>query len=307
MTNLSRRTVTMFACILLAAFWSEAPAANPANVTGVQVSPDFRQIMIKGDGPLGKHTAFVINQPYRLVVDFDDAGIGREVPARTKIGGDLINEIRLGKVNSRIRVVADFGENPVPAFKVHRQGNLVVVALDNRTASIPRTGTGSTPAPVALRVSQKAETVARSTKAPSPPKVEKPSGMAIKTSGVKDGLIFVELADRGDPKRVYRLSIDLDSAASRIQHATLSDNSGNVQRFAPGADKPIPGGQEEKAKSAAGPRREGLSQTTDATKRIKYHWGLPSVEPKEPYDQQVSSRSPFQVGDRSVETRVSAR
>lgn len=304
MTNLTLRAATLFVCLILAASWSELPAADTPNILGVQVSPDAKQIMIKGDGPLGKHSAFVISQPYRLVVDFEAAGLG-QVPARTKINRDRINEIRLGRVNSRTRVVADFGENAVPPFKLYHQDNLVVITLGDAPPSTASVEPRLAPRPSVARASNKPVAVARSTK--SPPRTEKQSGVSMKASGVKDNLVFMELADRSDPKRVYRLAFDFDLAARRIKNATLSDNSGAVSRFEIAAVNPPPDSQEEKGKPVVGPRRESMTQAVAGTARPKYHWGLPNVEQKDPEGQYLSSGSPFHFNDSHVVTRVSAR
>jgi len=304
MTNLTRSAVALFACLALAASWSGAPAAAIPNITGVQVSPDARQIMIKGDGPLGKHSAFVISHPHRLVVDFEAAGLGA-VPAKTKIHEGPINEIRMGRVNSRSRVVADFGDNAVPPFKIHLQGNLLVIALGDSPFSAARAGAISTPSPVAARALNKPRPGARSTK--TPPQADKNPGMTIKASGIKDSLVFLELADKGNPKRVYRLAISCDLAARQIRNATLSDDSGAVRRFELAGVNSPRAGEEETSGAMVGPRREGKSQTDSHGKRTKYHWGLPNVERKEPQDQLLGSKSPFHFDDSQFMKRVSAR
>jgi len=304
MTNLTRQGLALFAFLVVAASWGELPMAYASNITAVQVSPDARQIMIKGDGPLGKHSAFVINQPYRLVVDFDAAGLG-PLPRRTKINGNPINEVRLGTVNSRSRVVADFGENPVPPFKIHLRGNLVVIALDDWPSSTARVGTAPRPLPSSAKISDKPS--ARPRLAKASPKAEERTGLVIRTSGTKDSLVYVELADRSDPSRVYRLAIDCDLGARRIRHATLSDKAGTVRRFELAAVNPRQDSQQEESKPIVGPRREGTPQAVTTTKRPKYQWGLPTVENNEIPDQQLSSKSPFHSDDSTVLTRVSSR
>ena len=304
MTKLKRQCLTFFACLVVAASWSELPEAHASNITAIQVSPDARQIMIKGDGPLGKHSAFVINQPYRLVVDFDLAGLG-PLPRRTKINGSPINEVRLGTVNSRSRVVADFGETPVPPFKIHLRGNLVVIAMDDWPSSTARFGTATRPSRSAGRISDKPSPRLLSAKAS--PKAEERTGLVIKTSGTKDSLVYMELVDRTDPKRVYRLAIDCDLAGRRIRHATLSDKSGAVRRFELAAADPHQDSQQGKSKPIVGPRRQGTGQAVTTTKRPKYQWGLPNVEKNGPQDQQLSSKSPFQSDDSAALARVSSR
>ncbi len=48
---------------------------------------------------------------------------------------------------------------------------------------------------------------------------------------MSDDLIFVELADRKDPTRAYRLVMDFDYDSLQLRTATFSDASGNVKRF----------------------------------------------------------------------------
>jgi len=304
MTNLTRSAVALFVCLALAAGWSGALAAEIPNITGVQVSPDARQIMIKGDGPLGKHSAFVISHPHRLVVDFEAAGLGA-VSAKTKIHEGPINEIRMGKVNSRSRVVADFGDNAVPPFKIHFQGNVVVIALGDGPSSAARGGTISAPSPVVARALNKPRAGARSAKTSL--QVDKHSGMTIKTSGIKDSLVFMELADKSNPKRVYRLAISCDLGARQIRHATLSDDSGAVRRFELAGVNLPRASRGETNEPVVGPRKEGESQAGNPGKRTRYHWGLPNVERKEPQDELLSSKSPFDSDDSQIMTRVSAR
>ena len=125
---LSRYGAPLLACCLLMANYGPAWAAESANITSVQVAPDLKQISIKCDGPVGKHSAFVIQKPYRLVLDMESTGLGK-IPTKINVGRNPLNEIRLGYANSRARVVMDFGDNPVPSFKVDKQSNGILVSL----------------------------------------------------------------------------------------------------------------------------------------------------------------------------------
>ncbi len=48
---------------------------------------------------------------------------------------------------------------------------------------------------------------------------------------MKDDLIFVELANKKDPKRTYRLVVDLDMEKLQVRQATVSDGQGNLKKF----------------------------------------------------------------------------
>ena len=50
--------------------------------------------------------------------------------------------------------------------------------------------------------------------------------VSVKTAGVTDDLIFVELASKKDPSATYRLVIDVDVEALQVKQATVSDAQG---------------------------------------------------------------------------------
>ncbi len=182
----------------------QAWAAESANITSVQVAPDLKQISIKCDGPVGKHSAFVIQKPYRLVLDLDSTGLGK-IPPKINVGRNPLNEIRLGYANSRARVVMDFGDHPVPSFKVDKQSNGILVSLGVKAGAWqPR------PAPKPAAQLQRNPVQPKAVApAPAPQKADS-SKVSVKTAGVTDDLIFVELASKKDPKRTYRVVIDVD-------------------------------------------------------------------------------------------------
>ena len=167
----------------------------------------------------------MIQKPYRLVLDIEATGLGK-IPPKINVGRNPLNEIRLGYANSRARVVMDFGDHPVPSFKVDKQSNGILVSLGVKAGAWqPR------PAPKPAAQLQK-DPVQPKAVAPAPaPQKADSSKVSVKTAGVTDDLIFVELASKKDPKRTYRLVIDVDVEALQVRQATVSDAQGRLKSF----------------------------------------------------------------------------
>ncbi|MDQ7782358.1 MAG: AMIN domain-containing protein [Desulfomonilaceae bacterium] len=100
--------------------------------------------MIDAKGKVGKYLARVIGNPNRLVMDFDDTRVGN-IPRNVSVGKSDIHEIRVGEFKSRARVVVDFRDRPVPAFKVRRENNRISLMLGNSLADyLPKAETERT-------------------------------------------------------------------------------------------------------------------------------------------------------------------
>jgi hypothetical protein len=270
---LLRRAAPALACLLLLANYCPAWAVESANITSVQVAPDLKQISIKCDGPVGKHSAFVIQKPYRLVLDLDSTGLGK-IPPKINVGRNPLNEIRLGYANSRARVVMDFGDHPVPSFKVDKQSGGILVSLgvkagawkprleEKPVAQLPRNP-----------VQPKAVAPAPATQKPDSSKV------SVKSAGVTDDLIFVELASKKDPKLTYRVVIDLDVEELQVRQATVSDAQGHVKRFdlasnsKPGNESGVPS-----IGPTVGPRRTAGPTAAPSQDHPKFKWGTHAGE-----------------------------
>lgn len=118
------------ACLIAAIGWGAALAAPPGKITEVSLDSDGKRILIACEGNLGRHHARVIGRPNRIVVDFEGMDVAG-VPAVTKTSGTSVKAMRVGQFQGRARVVADFGERPVPAFKVIREQGRVAILLGN--------------------------------------------------------------------------------------------------------------------------------------------------------------------------------
>jgi hypothetical protein len=229
--KLAAEAVVVVLCLLviLPQYAPAREAHEEANIVDVRTSHDLKQIKIKFSGRTTSPIAYVVERPYRLIMDFKSTGLGH-VPAKTTINRGPIREIRTGAHSSRARVVVDFGENPAPPFNVSRQGDLVILTLGKNHPSAEKTKSDPGKRAVAP---QPAPAGASPAPAPSDHRRSENAGsrFSVKGAGLSDDLIFVELADRKDPTRAYRLVMDFDYDSLQLRTATFSDAFGNVKRF----------------------------------------------------------------------------
>ena len=220
--------VILFSLVVVSLEHAPAQVENgETNIIGVQPSQDLKQIKIKFSGKAARPVAYVVERPYRLVVDFESTGVGH-VPSKMAINRGLLREIRTGSNSTRARVVLDFGENPVPPFNVLRQSELVVLHIgkNGQSAEKPK------PSPEKNTTAPRPP-LGRSSEVPSEDRRSEnvDSHFLVKGAGLSQDLIFVELADRKDPKRNYRLVLDFNYDDLQLRTATFSDALGNVKRF----------------------------------------------------------------------------
>lgn len=293
--------------LLLFAFcpaFGQAPVGpEPGKITGLQVSPDAGSIFVKSEGAVGRHSAFVIKNPFRLVVDFDSTALAK-VPGRINVPGDRIREIRLGHKDTRTRLVVDFGDHPVPAFRIDRGPGRIHIALGNETM----------PSGSAIRLKPKSPS-----KPPSRAVLpEKPAtrtnagatgeGLAVKSAGVKDKLVYLELTDRKNPRSSYRLVIDLDPSVMLVKNATISDARGNVKRFNLAAgNSQAAGPSPQETQGIRGPRRSVESDSPNKESKPKFKWGMPAVERKQPAEARATESGPFKLERFRLEAKRSDR
>ncbi len=289
-------TVFLTAINILVLTLSFAQEPAPGSISSVMISPDLRQIVVRGDGVLGKHTAFAFDKPYRLVVDFDSTSLGR-IPSKIKLEKPPINEIRLGRMENRARLVIDFGENPVPSYAIERQDNMVVIALgesinsrqqansENNRESEPKPPRRQTanPKPVPSK-KESAQTVER-IPAPVPmknsPALPAPKShqdslqaqQAVKKAILTNDLLLIELQDPENPGHTYHLAIDVDLKSHTLRSASMSSLNGKVKRFeiseTPEASHTSDSEVSEASPPAIGPRKLGASNTVFESKPME--------------------------------------
>lgn len=298
-----RRRLLLFTTVAIAwllwgsAVFGQAPERDLGKITGLRVLPDGNAIVIESEGRVGRHSAFVIKNPFRLVVDFDSTAPAT-APGRMKGQGDRIREIRVGYANSRTRMVVDFGDRPVPAFKVDRADGRIFLALGN--------GVPASDIPVKPKSPARPQNRTHTDEKPSPrPSSASPvAGLTVKNAGVRDKLVFLELADRKDTRNSYRLVIDLDTRAMVVKNATMSDEKGNVKRFELAAQ--VSEGESSSAEGTVairGPRRHVQEDGSNKGIKPKYKWGMPAVEQRGPAAARSAESGPFRLEKFQLEAR----
>lgn len=120
-------------CLLIAMICSYAQA-DSGELAGIDVNAETRTVVIATKGTVGKHLARVIGRPNRLIMDFEDTEIGK-APRKLSVEKQDIHEIRIGAYKSSARVVMDFQDRPVPAFKVRREKDSVAVVFGGSLAA----------------------------------------------------------------------------------------------------------------------------------------------------------------------------
>jgi len=270
-SSLFKSALLGWVCVCLAV--AAAPVwGEPSNrISAVTVSPDGKQVAIRCDGQTGQHNAFVLSRPNRLVIDFDGVALGpvaRSIP----VNGALIKEIRVGYSGTRARVVIDLGDLPVPAYRTQKEANRVIVAL------------GSPSVPVAALLNKKSVPVPAKPAAsgavakPAPIAGKKDSLVALKSAGVADDLIVLELTDVKNPQRTCRLVLEVDMERLQVRRATMSDRKGKIESAEIAPRQLDQNAKDETPTLGRGPRREPVSQADEEFRKPAVRWGLPAVK-----------------------------
>jgi len=288
-------------CLLLAVDIGLTRAASSGNISGVLVSPDSRHITIKSDGPLGRHTDFVIGNPNRLVIDFGESGL-LKAPRRIRVSTDLVKEIRLGYFGSGARLVIDFGAHAVPPYRILDESTHVVVVLDGKGPSeVPGSPKGRTPRVLAKRSPTPAAPAAHETAVTK----KKPS-IAIKSANVTDDLVVLELADGKDSKRSCRLVLEVDVERLQVRRATVSDLKGVLKRCDVSEEKAAAVAWEGPSGTGRGPRKGSSAGEGTEGSAKPYKWGLPAVKAREPGNGSDQPTGPVRLEGVTLQRRSSA-
>lgn len=276
-TTFSLRTfLTCCACAAILvghAVW--ARAVEPGTITGVRVGPDKQSIAIQHDGQVGSFASFVMQNPYRLVLDINQAQPVR-VPPRIPVPGSRISEIRLGYANARTRIVVDFGNNPVPPFRIARGEREMRVILGRGVASAE-----SKPA----HSERLAETKRPVPKLPRPtlPQKKSDAAVTVKSTRVDKNRVLLVLASNRHPGKTYVLAVEMDAQDLNVRGATVRDDKGTVKRFqlAEGKDA-IKGVRVETVApwdTMGTPAKESAQPQLSA--KNKFKWGLNAAKDEE--------------------------
>jgi len=183
-----------------------ATAAQAARIVEVNASADLRKVAVRSDVNIGEYTAYILEKPSRLVLDFREMELEHSdsVKASENFGG-LTVRTAMTKVGAR--VVMDFGKCQVPEHRIKKMGSHLVVFLEDWTAPATAYESGS----MAADIRPKA----------SPGQVDTPrdnpetasavgSDLEVKSVKVSGELVVLTVGDRKRPDALYRVDLGLD-------------------------------------------------------------------------------------------------
>ncbi len=288
------------ACILAVGAVAIASAYKFGDITGVRLSPDLKHIVIECDGPVGDYEAFVIGQPYRLVIDFEGTGLGR-FKRVMKVARKPIDEIRTGSSGSKSRVVVDFGSIPVPPYKIHRENNRVLVVLGRASGGSP-----------VVTGRRKPARQRHARKRPGPPEVRRASpsssddaSFRLRSSSVSGDTVVLELLDAKNKDKACRIELKMDVDAMKLIEATLSNADGKSEtvKLAETVGAPDAAATEEPPK--VGPRRDEKSpEPPDAAgPKSRYKWGSLGIKEADAKRTMRKGKLPLKLEEISLKKR----
>jgi len=240
---------------LVAVISGSSQAIPNGKITEVSVSQDLRRVTIKSDGLMGRHTVSTGLSPSRLIIDVEGAGMPKppQLNGLAKASGLAVKVV---KAQSGARVVLDFGASNLPAHKIRRLGNYLLVFLQEWE---PKPAPSARSAPEKASFSDRAVPVVRC-------KTERPydasaSELSIKSAAVVDGLIVITLASRDNPGVTYRIDLGVDFQKLGFSTARISASDPNPPQPIEVAAKRSPFWAEE-ATFRIGPRKRPPVSTT---------------------------------------------
>lgn len=225
-----RRSFRLILTAALMAAPGLCDAARAAGlITDVNISPDFKRLTIETEGSVGEPSLFEIDGPPRLVIDFDDGDLG-DAPRKTELKNKPVREIRTGRLQQGARVVVEFGRYEIPEYRIKKIGACYIVFF-GRFRQLPRADSDTDAA--VRSISRDPNRVARS---PSASIHSEPgSKLFIKSAEAIGDLIVLEVFERGNPSRSYRvdIGIDLDQRGFTTANIRRAKSSRHTKRNAP--------------------------------------------------------------------------
>ncbi|MFH1481567.1 MAG: AMIN domain-containing protein [Pseudomonadota bacterium] len=98
--------IGVWVCLL--SFPAVVTAGDGGNIISqIKVEQVKKETNVIIEGTYQSYRAFSLENPARLVIDFDGTGLGEKAPTSIDINGPTISQIRIGRGDNRIRVVMD--------------------------------------------------------------------------------------------------------------------------------------------------------------------------------------------------------
>jgi hypothetical protein len=234
----------------------QVPAALASGkIAEVNVSADAQRVSIRTEGNVGRHAESAVSNPSRLVIDIPSATLARPLNV-TGAGRECGLGIRAAKSDSGARIVLDFGDGPMPQYRIRKVGHYLLVFIQDWNPS-GRPGSVTRPEPTATRevtpkrrlwaareddwrtTANSARRDDRQRAVPSvnhevtlmeprqgPREADRPEETAgevfIKSAEVDDGTIVLQVARKDDPEKLYRIDLGVDFRDLGFKTAKIS-------------------------------------------------------------------------------------
>lgn len=257
-----------FPVFLAIAPWA---VAQPGPViTDVKISPAGDHVLLTSTGPISAHEDFLVGNPNRLVIDFIGARFGRVDTIRPPQGAP-VHSIRFSPRPDSARMIVDFGTNPVPPYRIHRENTRAVVILEGRAGSVRQRKP-----PRARQLQSTKKPAAKRAVTETNQQCAKPD-IGVASAHVEENTIVVELAGPGESKEKRTLILKIDENPLRIVSASLHKNPPVKAQMKGSSEVPKRPGNVEH-----GPRKSSPAKQKAAPDEKKYQWGKLTVEPRGP-------------------------
>jgi len=307
-TLLRKYWLVMLGWALGSMIFCDGLAAGSA-ISEVRIAPDLRRVIIRASGDIGECNAFALDRPPRLVVDIAgvNPGKGIAIPPPERAGG---LKVQLAESRSGTHVVLEFGGGPVPAHKIKRMADYLILFLGEWRA-MPNPGSGAPSTQSRPSANVFPPTIAA--KKGHPVSAASPlSDVKIESVDVVDGLIVLKVTDRRNPDRRFRINLGLN--LDRLGFVSAGIYPVQIRQTPPGQGSQqggAPGSASVQARKA-GPRRFAADAAPEKSQSVRARSnsspGYQTLETRGPQDRGPGKPGgpkrpvgPVSVRDRSIE------
>ncbi len=169
----------------------EPVASKDKKIQEITISahPNFLEVDITGNEPLGKYRSFKLINPPRLVLDFP--GFKNATGTRKfGVGSAWLKEIRLGEYAEKLRMVFTFPDKKIPPYFVRQEEKALLVILGTEEESVL-----STSPPRTVKVAEK-EVKEVEAKEIEGKEIKESEKQPVKSSEVEKGAAQAQMAEK---------------------------------------------------------------------------------------------------------------
>lgn len=233
MSGRRTKTSVVFAAALLIGVLGAHERSLANDLVEVQVSPDLKRVVVRAQDSIRDYSSFILHRPSRLVIDMPGCGSG-DVHRIDPPGKQGSLGVRVSGTRSGARLVLDFKGGPVPAHRVTRMDNCLIVFLSDW--SIPAAASSSSrvspleeaPSLVQRNIRQGRHSVGKFAERVKP----HTGDISIKSAEVVNGLIVLQVAESKNPGQTYRIELGVNLDTLGFDSAGIRPCSRPVQTTA---------------------------------------------------------------------------